>query len=171
MTRPRDGITGAAGGRGRLRASHADREQAIDTLKAAFVEDRLTKDEFDVRVSQAFASRTYAELAAVTADIPVELVAVPSPRPTRARPENTTAKTGSSVIFAATVLTAGMWAGALFSQADSPAVGMLVWAFTFTWLGIVCLVGSVMLESRRQKLSRRELPPSPSATGPAARSA
>src|SRR5215469_11014560 len=60
----------APAGRGRLRASHADREQAIELLKAAFVQDRLDKDEFDARVGQAFVSRTYAELAAVTADIP-----------------------------------------------------------------------------------------------------
>ncbi len=38
--------------------------------EAAFVQDRLTKDELDMRVSQALASRTYADLAAVTADIP-----------------------------------------------------------------------------------------------------
>jgi hypothetical protein len=52
-------------------ASHADRERVLGTLKAAFAEGRLTKDEFDARVAQASGSRTYAELAAVTADIPV----------------------------------------------------------------------------------------------------
>jgi hypothetical protein len=59
-----------AGGLGQLRTSHADREQAIDLLKAGFVQGRLTKDEFDLRVGQVFASRTYAELGALTADIP-----------------------------------------------------------------------------------------------------
>jgi hypothetical protein len=49
---------GTAGARGRLRTSHADREQAIDELKAAFVQGRLTKDEFDLRVGWVFASRT-----------------------------------------------------------------------------------------------------------------
>jgi len=57
-------------GRGHLRASYADREQVIDVLKAAFVEDRLARDEFEARVGQVFASRTYAELAAATADVP-----------------------------------------------------------------------------------------------------
>jgi hypothetical protein len=56
--------------RGPLRASDADREQVIDALKAAFVQGRLVKDEFDTRIGQTFASRTYADLAAVTADIP-----------------------------------------------------------------------------------------------------
>ena len=68
MAGPGDEMSTA--GRGRLRASHADREQVIDTLKAAFVQGLLTKDELDARVGQAFASRTYAELAAVTAGIP-----------------------------------------------------------------------------------------------------
>ena len=73
MAGPGDGI--AAGGCGRLRASHADREQVIGTLKAGFVQGRLAKDEFDLRVGQTFASRTYAELAAVTADLPAGLTA------------------------------------------------------------------------------------------------
>lgn len=68
MTAGREG--GMAGALGQLRTSHADREQAIDVLKAAFVQGRLTKDEFDLRVGQVFASRTYAELNALTADIP-----------------------------------------------------------------------------------------------------
>ena len=37
---------GAGGGRGRLRASDADRERVIGTLKAAYVYGLVTKDEF-----------------------------------------------------------------------------------------------------------------------------
>ena len=58
------------GALGQLRTSHADREQAIDVLKTAFVQGRLTKDEFDLRVGQVFTSRTYADLDALIADIP-----------------------------------------------------------------------------------------------------
>jgi hypothetical protein len=61
---------GTAGELGRLRTSRADREQAIDVLKAAFVQGRLTKDELDLRVGQVLASRTYADLDTLTADIP-----------------------------------------------------------------------------------------------------
>jgi hypothetical protein len=39
----------AAAGSGDLRASHADREQVIGTLKAAFVHGRLARDEFGLR--------------------------------------------------------------------------------------------------------------------------
>ena len=62
-------------GRGHLRAPHADREQAIEVLKAAFAQEQLAKAEFETRVGQALASRTYAELAAVTAGIPARLTA------------------------------------------------------------------------------------------------
>jgi hypothetical protein len=70
---------GTAGALGRLRTSHADRERAIGVLKAAFVQGRLTKDEFDLRVGQVFASRTYADLDLLTADIPDEVTSAQSP--------------------------------------------------------------------------------------------
>jgi len=81
MAGPGDEMTVGTRGRGRLRASHADRDQVIDALKAAFVQGRLSKAEFDVRVGQALASRTYADLADLTADIPAGVVAVQPQRP------------------------------------------------------------------------------------------
>ena len=74
MPDPEARITAAATGHGRLQASHADREQAIEMLKAAFVQDRLTKEEFDLRVGQAFTARTYAQMATLTADLPAGLI-------------------------------------------------------------------------------------------------
>jgi uncharacterized protein DUF1707 len=71
---------GQARDRGHLRASHADREQVIGTLKEAFVQGRLTADELDARVGQAYASRTYAELAGVTSDVPAGLTRARPPR-------------------------------------------------------------------------------------------
>ena len=62
-----------------LRAAHADRERAIDVLKAAFAEGRLDRDEFTERVSEVHASKSYGDLATVTADLPVgPLGAVPT---------------------------------------------------------------------------------------------
>jgi hypothetical protein len=58
-------------GHGQLRSSHADRERAADVLKAAFAEGRLDQDEYTERVGHVHASRTYAELAELTADLPV----------------------------------------------------------------------------------------------------
>ena len=77
-------------GRGGLRASDADREQATEVLKAAFVRDRLARAEFEARVGQALASRTYAELAAATDGIPGRLTAdTPSGMPARVRKQRT----------------------------------------------------------------------------------
>jgi len=81
MVGPGDGTAGAEG-HGRLRACHTDREQAIDVLKVAFAQGRLTKDEFDVRIGRALVSRTHADLASLTADIPAS-PAVRPPRPAR----------------------------------------------------------------------------------------
>jgi hypothetical protein len=68
-------------GDGRLRASTADRERAVDVLKAGFAEGRLTKDEYDARVSQAYAARTYAELSMVTGDLPGGQMVAPYAQP------------------------------------------------------------------------------------------
>ena len=92
-----------AAGVGHLRASHADREQVIETLKAAFVQGRLTKDELDARAGQAFAARTYAELAALTTDLPAGLADAVPPRAQAGRPVSNAAKAGAWLIIAIAV--------------------------------------------------------------------
>ncbi len=63
----------AAERRTRLRASAGDREQVIEALKVAFVQERITKDELDQRIGKVLASRTYDDLDVLTADIPAGL--------------------------------------------------------------------------------------------------
>jgi hypothetical protein len=48
----------------------ADRERTMDVLKAAYGEGRITKEEFELRAGRAMGARTYAQLAAVVADLP-----------------------------------------------------------------------------------------------------
>jgi hypothetical protein len=90
-----------------LRAARADRERVIDLLKAAFVQGRLARDEFDERVGQVLVSRTYGELAAVTADIPAELVGALPRRPPVRVPRrvsmNTAITGGACMVMAAHV--------------------------------------------------------------------
>lgn len=86
-------MAAGAGDRGHLRASDADREQVIEFLKAAFVQGRLAKNEFDLRVSQALASRTYAELAALTSDVPAGPAGIAAARPAEAAPPGSPART------------------------------------------------------------------------------
>jgi len=167
--RRRDG--GRRGGGDRSRASHAGREQPIDTLKVAFVQDRLTKDEFDLRVGQAFTAQTYAELAAVTADLSAGTTAAQPPsKPARAQAQSPAI---ILVIIATTVLTAGLWGDGLFTQAKGIFILAFTFTFTFTfaWLGIPLLAGVVMRESRQQNRWGGQLPqrPTPREGGQASR--
>ena len=59
----------AAGGPQTL-ASDADRDTAVGLLNAARAEGRLTADEYDQRLSTAYAARTWQQLGQVTADLP-----------------------------------------------------------------------------------------------------
>ncbi|MFJ7908268.1 DUF1707 and DUF4190 domain-containing protein [Kitasatospora sp. NPDC096204] len=53
-----------------MRAGHADRDRALDVLKAAFAEGRLTIQEYEQRHEAAAAAQTYGQLAALVADLP-----------------------------------------------------------------------------------------------------
>jgi hypothetical protein len=55
---------------GELRASHADRDQVAELLRVAAGDGRLSAEELDDRLERALTARTYAELAALTADLP-----------------------------------------------------------------------------------------------------
>jgi Domain of unknown function (DUF1707) len=160
-------VTNLAGGCGRLRASHADREQVINVLKAAFVQGRLTKDEFDLRVGQAFAARTYAELADVTADIPAGLIGAQPGKPAGARagkPAGARAgkPAGARAGKAAAWGAYGIILPALFAVAIVPGPTTVRAAITTTAVVYLCfwVCGvSMMLVARPQKRSRGQLPP------------
>jgi hypothetical protein len=64
-------------------ASDADREHVVEVLKTAFVQGRLTIDELRLRAGLTLASRTYAELGVMIADIPAPPLKPPPPRPVR----------------------------------------------------------------------------------------
>ena len=55
-----------------LRASHADRDQVAEALRVAAGDGRLSAEELDDRLERALTARTYAELVALTADLPAE---------------------------------------------------------------------------------------------------
>lgn len=120
VTEPGDELAASAAGRGHLRVSDAEREQVIGTVKAAFVRGMVAKDEFDLRVSQAFASRTYAELAAVTACLPAEPAAAESPGPTRAQGGQQILRPGR-VMAVATAFYAGVQAFVFLSPWPAPS--------------------------------------------------
>lgn len=161
----------ADSGRGRLRASHADREQVVGTLKAAYVHGLVTKDEFDARVSQTFASRTYAELALVTADIPAGLAAAPPPLrpgPAKANPPaqanlapGERAMIGTGLLAALALVVALLAGGAVGGLL---ALGGLGSAFVSAFL-----LGAQVRSSRRNSPSGGHQPPQRAAhSGPRA---
>ena len=53
-----------------LRAADADRQDVADRLKSALDEGRLSLGEYDDRVREAYAARTYAELLGLLDDLP-----------------------------------------------------------------------------------------------------
>jgi hypothetical protein len=58
-------------------AASADRERTVGVLRAGFTEGRLTQEELDDRVAQAYAARTYGQLWALTADLPAGALPYP----------------------------------------------------------------------------------------------
>jgi hypothetical protein len=154
MTGPGDEMSTA--GRGRPRASHADREQVIDTLKAAFVQGLLTKDELDARVGQALASRTYAELAAVTTGIPAgPAPAQPLREPARAqaRPSENEAVDSSQnkVVNACAGATVALLALYVAFYAGN---FVLLFVVLLAIVGALSVAGIRMISSLREKRSR-----------------
>jgi hypothetical protein len=108
-------------GHGHLRAARADREHVIEVLKTAFVQDRLDQDELGVRVGLALVARTYAELAALTADLPAGLAAASPPAVVASRPRAGPPRTPAQImarsacwsviclLVAVTLTIGGMW--------------------------------------------------------------
>jgi hypothetical protein len=152
----------AAGGRrGSLRASHADRDQVIGTLQAAFVQGMLAKDEFDVRVGQALTSLTYAELAAVTTDLAVNATAAQSARAARAQDEGEKPVLRPGYLAAAaTALYGGVWAFTFLpgwptnSENDPPkAIVALFGTSSLVYLLVMVIAVGFMIAGWREKRS------------------
>ncbi len=159
--------TAAAEGRGdgHLRASRADREQVVEILKTAFVEDRLTKDEFDLRVDHALASRTYAELTAVTSDLHAWPAAA---GPAAAGPASTPART-----LAKAALRSGVCVLAAFAivgvVALTNAEGLAAFlAFSSMVVAVMAASGFLgygVVDAWQEHRSRGQLPPRPGRNG------
>ncbi|MET7483173.1 DUF1707 and DUF4190 domain-containing protein [Streptomyces sp. NPDC005538] len=76
---PWQGQSGAS-----MLAATADRERAVDVLRAGFAEGRLREDELEKRVARAYDARTVGELMLLVADLPQgpqASVAVQGPQP------------------------------------------------------------------------------------------
>ena len=137
MPGPEDEKAAAVPGRGYRRASRADREQAIDVLKAAFVQGRLTKDEFDARIGLTFTARARAELAAVTADVPARLAGAQPPRkPSRPRTSNA-ARWGAAGFITPAIIASAFAVASVRGAGEFEVVGFLIaFAYFIFWLSV-----------------------------------
>jgi len=147
MAGPGNEIAAGAGGGGRQPECHADREhreQVIRTLKAALVQGRLTDDEYGARSAQASASRSHAELAALTADLPVGRMDAPA-RP----PKASDVRAGICVIVAAASVLAAIL---VWSPDDFLAFSMAVLAGAALLVAPVITAG-LMADVRHQRRS------------------
>jgi hypothetical protein len=160
MTGPDEG---GLAGRGHLRAAQADREQAITVLKTAYAQGRLTKDELEARAGQAFASRTYAELAALTADLPAASPAAasrpatgsdaPWPRPsTPARTMAKAARRSGVCLLVAIALVEGAFLADNF---------LLIVAAFFALIAASGFFGYGILDAWEERRSHAQMPPGP----------
>jgi non-ribosomal peptide synthetase component F len=150
MTEPGDAIAADAGGQDRLRATRFDRVQVIGTLKAAFVQGRLTEDEYDARVGQASASQTHADLAALIADIPAGSAT--------ARPP--TAK-DLRIAVLAIIVAASVLGVLLLWTPDNILAFMTALAAIATVIVASPITVGLMVDVRHQKRSGGQLPPRP----------
>ena len=146
-----------------LRASHADREHVVDVLKAAFVQGMLIKAELDVRVGQAFTSRTHGDLAAITADLPAGLIGEQQPRkpaPAQAPPpvNKPLMWTAGAIILTAIASMAAAFLGANLLLLPVGVLAILIAA---------PVAGTLMLDLWRENRSGGQLPPRPAQLGQA----
>ena len=152
---------------GRMRTSRADREPAIDTLKVAYVQGRLTKDEFDERLGRALAPLTHAELAALTSDLPDGLTTPGRPRGTdqdMTQPrEGNRAEARVLATLAAGVMLVALIGNGIGSPLHALAIVLLL---SPVWM--LALGGMLLLHSRPsgpEDRSARQLPPGPPDAG------
>jgi hypothetical protein len=168
VTDPGDQLAVEGHDGGHLRASHADREQATEQLKVAFVQGRLDKTEFDARLGQALTARTYTELAAVIADLPAA-----QPLERAGVPGEVRVVRPGALLAAATAIYTGTWVLAFFlprtSEGDPMAGANLVVAATFAYsVALVFAVGRI-ITGWQDRRATGQLPggPAPGPDGPA----
>ncbi len=117
-------IPAGAGDRDRLRVSDADREQAAERLRQAAGDGRITLTELDERLELAYAARTYADLDAVTSDLPGPGVAVQPAQPAAGQLTGRIGGTPGSA-FSVAVLSGAQRAGSWVVPAQYTAVAIM----------------------------------------------
>ena len=92
-----------------MRVSDSDRERAADVLREAAGHGRITMDELEERLELAYAAKTYADLAAVTRDLPGSAQAPSAVQPAMAGRIGGTPRSKFSVAILSGARRMGRW--------------------------------------------------------------
>jgi hypothetical protein len=140
-------------GRDQMRASDADREQVVERLRTALQEGRLDLGEYDERMQQAYAAKTYADLDGLLTDLPVTSPPVPAATPVENRPKHPAAEwivhEWQSWVPVAVVLTV-IWAISGFGD-YWPGWIIGIWAAALLWR----TVNGLMTGAPRREVEER----------------
>jgi hypothetical protein len=133
----------------------------------------LAKDEFDLRVGQTLAARTYADLAALTADLPAGLAAAKPSQPARAQGERKVLRPGRWIAVS-TAAYAGAWAYELFLSphgGDNQSFPLLILGGFMVYLGVLIVSVGAIIVNWQDKRSGGQSPrqPAPGAGGQGSR--
>jgi len=92
-----------------MRVSDSDREQAANVLREAADHGRITMIELDERLELAYAAKTYADLAAVTRDLPGPAQAPSAVQPAMAGRIGGTPRSKTSIAILSGARRTGRW--------------------------------------------------------------
>ena len=149
------------GGFGQMRASDQDRDAATGLLQTAFALGQITSEEYQTRVGGALAAVTYAELDAVTLDLPGRYSTVPAGPPEVPQRTNPLAiaalACGAAQPFTGMLTTIpaivfGHLARSQIRRSGEGGAGLATWGLVLGWAGLtltfIVLVLAVLIAVR-----------------------
>jgi hypothetical protein len=154
-------------GRDEMRAADADRQVVADKLKVALDEGRLDLHEYDERLQQAYAAKTYGDLDGLLTDLPTAKLSVSVPAPVAVSSKHATAEwlgqVWSSWASAVSITTA-IWLVSTLASRDLqyfwPIWVAGPWGVVLLWYTIGGLASGQprkMVEERERKALAKQL--------------
>jgi len=156
----------------RTRASDADRDRTAGALREHLAAGRLTTEEFDQRLDQAFAAKTLGELDQAMADLPeADLAQLPPASPDRTATSQLTQRRPPGAIQAGPGRFSPAWRAAWGSWLAISLVLFVIWLASgasggpwFLWVALILgaallgrwLTGAPARSERRPARSRRD---------------
>jgi len=107
-----------------MRAADSDRDQTAELLRRAAAEGRISFDELEERIGRAYAAKTFADLEALTSDLPGPGVRAPAPAAPRYQPAEVPAGTPTPS-FSVAILSGAQRAGPWLVPPSYTAVAVL----------------------------------------------